>query len=135
MARRKTKKIAKNVRTGLFNVILVNSVNFFGNIFLVVFFKEQLDISAEAAYALTMLVLFCVNFLLFRYIVYKSKRLGLQKQFFMYFVTTVLIRVIEFLAFAKVTGMVSDYKLAVIIVTIGATALRFIFYRYTVFKK
>ena len=131
----KKKKIGKKVGVGLFNVILINSVNFFGNLFLVVFFKEQLDISAEAAYAMMIIVLFCVNFLLFRYVVYKSRKMGFQKQFLRYFVATVAIRVVEYLAFAKIVKMVDDYKVAVVIVTVVATTLRFIFYKYTVFKK
>ena len=129
------KKLSKQVGVGLFNVILINSVNFIGNIFLVVFFKEKLDISPQSAYAMMIIVLFCVNFLLFRYVVYKSRKMGFQKQFLRYFVATVAIRVIEFLAFAKVENLVDDYRLAVVIVTIGATTLRFIFYKYTVFKK
>ncbi len=134
MARRR-KKIKKKLKKGLFNFGLLSAVNFFGNILLTMLFHEVWGFEQQAAFALALFVLFLVNFLLFRYVVYKSKRMKIQKQFTRYAITTVAVQIGEFLLFQQVLRQDVDYRIAVIAVTLVAMLIRYLIFKHSVFKK
>ena len=83
----------------------------------------------------TYVVLFFVNFILFRYVVYRSKQGAVSKQFVGYVFVTVGIAILEYMTFSRIYDKVGKYRNAVIVVTLCATFLRFIFFKYMVFKR
>ena len=128
-------KIKKKMKTGLFNFTLLSLVNFCGMLYGTIYAREQLGMAERNAYALAIVVLFFVNFILFRHIVYKSKQKAVSKQFTGYTFVTVGISILEFMTFSRIYDKVGDYRQAVIVVTLCATFVRFVFFNYMVFKR
>ena len=129
MPRQKTStKIKKQVKAGLFNLTLLSLVNFFGMLYGTVFAIERLGMGKRNAYALTIVVLFLVNFLLFRHVVYRSKQTAMSKQFVGYVVVSIGVAIMEFTMFSRIYNEIGDYRQAVITVTLLATLVRFILF-------
>lgn len=91
--------------------------------------------SPEAAYALSLVVVFAVNFTLFRFWVFKSHGSHAGRQLAAYLTSAVAFRVGEYLAFLGLhTGLDLPPLPSILAISVVATALKFLVFNGRVFK-
>lgn len=102
------------------------------------FFHEIMGIREEAAYGMTLALVFLVNFSVMRYWIYKGSRRNraFASQFFLTVITSVIFRIIEFCIFLVLFHQFGLYYLLAIGIGISLSfLLKFLVYHFIVFPE
>ena len=92
---------------------------------------EWCGLPEEASFAIALVVVFVMNFMIMRYYVYSGRAGNVKRQFALYVVSAIGFRTFEYLAFLGLLySLDADYRLIVIAVTLVAAFVKFIYYRF-----
>lgn len=115
---------------------ILSGFSFFLNIGLLFSLHEFLGLSAEIAFALSLLTVFLANFFILRYYIFKSGETNWKYQFIYFFYASICFRVLEYSFFLILHSWFGIYYLLTAIIILGLSSIsKFLFYRSFVFHK
>jgi putative flippase GtrA len=118
------------MQKALFRFVQLSCVSFVVNFGLTFVLHEWAQMSEEAAFAMALAVVLLMNFLLMRWYVYETKVGAVWQQFGLYLGSACVFRAAEYGAFLLWhTWYGSDYRLAVVGITVISAGMKFFYYR------
>ncbi|MCK5849855.1 MAG: GtrA family protein [Kiritimatiellae bacterium] len=109
-------------------------LSFVVNVGTTVLLHERLKASAELAYAVALILVFVMNFLISRYIVFRAASGDATRQGLLFFVSSLSFRGVEYLLFLLIHTILDVwYVAAIICISIPMTLVKFVFHGKVVF--
>ncbi len=109
----------------------ISGLNFVVNIGLTIFLHEVCALPEEIAFAVALIVVFCMNFVAMRHYIYQGRNGPLGGQFATYTMSAIGFRGTEYLAFLALHSWLGfDYRVVVVGVTLVAAGVKFFCYRF-----
>jgi putative flippase GtrA len=110
-------------------------VSFAINVGLTAFLCEIVGVSKENAFAISLAVVFTINFIACRYFVFEGRTGNPQKQLLVYLLSSLFFRGAEYLGFLLVHSVLDlPYIPAIFTVLLISFLLKFSFYKMVVFS-
>jgi putative flippase GtrA len=112
----------------------VGGVSFVTNLALTALLHEVLGLPEEAAFAISLVVVFVMNFLACRYVVFDGRGGDARRQLLHYGMASLGFRGGEWCAFLVVhTWLRTPYLVAIVVILGCSFLIKFVFYRHVVF--
>ena len=115
----------------------LSALSFFVNLGLTTLLHEAAGVSAKIAFAVSLCVVFLMNFVLLRYVIYAATAMTFRKQFAAFFLSSIGFRGVEYaLFYLLLEAMGSErYQWAIVTVQVASFFMKFFFYRAIVFRR
>jgi GtrA-like protein len=118
------------MRKALFRFVQLSCASFVINFGLTLVLHEWGQMSEETAFAMALAVVLVMNFLLMRWYIYETKAGAIWQQFGLYLGSACVFRAAEYGAFLLWhTWYGSDYRLAIVGITVISAGTKFFYYR------
>lgn len=114
--------------------IVLSGVSFVTNVGLTVLLKERVGLIPEAALAIAMVVVFCINFLAYRYFVFDGRSQAFGRQLLLFALASGGFRGTEYVAFVighRLLGI--HYVVALVGILTVSLMAKFVFYQRVIF--
>ena len=108
----------------------------FGSIMVITFVaREWANLSEQLAFAISLILVFFINFATLRWIIFRSTRVPVKKQMRGFLLATVGFRVIEYLAFLVLLSVLNlNYLVVVALVLVVSFAAKFEYFNRKIFR-
>lgn len=125
----------KRLINSLYRFALLSGISFTLNFGLTVLLHEWLAVPQEAAFAVSLVTVFVVNFLACRYVVFDGRGGSAKKQLALFTITSVVFRGSEYVVFLLVHTLAGvEYRVAILSILAVSAVLKFFTYRTAIFK-
>ncbi len=115
---------------------LLGLVSFTLNLGLSALLHELLGVSEELSFGVSLMVVFVVNFLACRYLIFDAAGGNLARQLIAFTLSSLAFRGMEYVAFLLLHSLVGVHYLIAITAVLGVSMIgKFLFYRGAVFVK
>jgi putative flippase GtrA len=119
------------VKTKFLRFLLLSGLSFLVNLGLTVGLHELLGVPERWSFAIALVTVFAMNFLLLRHCIYDGRQGSIQTQLAGYTASAGAFRLLEYLAFLLLLGWLdADYRLVVVSVLAVSAILKFLTYRF-----
>ncbi len=113
----------------------LSGFSFIVNIGVTFFCHEYIGLHEELSYAIALVTVLVTNFLGLRYAVFKAQKSKPGRQFLYFVLSSIGFRVVEYIIFIIIHSWLGlYYLLAIVLISIVFTVLKFFFYGSTLFK-
>ncbi len=121
--------IREAIRYGLGSVLTV-----FTNLMITAFCHEYLGLKEQTAFGIALVIAFFLSFYLMRYYIRRAQSGPFWKQLGGFFISALVFRLLEYLAFGLIYDAIGlHYLLTIILVNGTSFVLKFFYYRVLVF--
>jgi putative flippase GtrA len=112
----------------------LSGVSFLTNVGLTVLLKEKVGLAPEAALAIAIVVVFCMNFLACRYIVFEARAQDFRRQLVLFAMASGGFRGTEYVAFVVCHRLLGiHYVVALVGILMLSVMAKFLFYQHVIF--
>ena len=112
----------------------LSGVSFLTNVGLTVLLKEKARLAPEAAFAIAIVVVFCINFLACRYVVFDARAQDFRRQLLLFAMASGGFRGAEYLAFVVAHRLLAiHYVVALVAILALSMTAKFVFYQRVIF--
>ncbi len=112
----------------------LSGVSFTTNVGLTVLLKEKVGLAPEAALAIAIVVVFCINFLACRYVVFDARKQDFRRQLLLFAMASGGFRGAEYVAFVVCHRLLGiHYVVALVGILVTAMMAKFLFYQRVIF--
>ena len=135
MARRRAKKLKKQVSSGAFNYCFIFLLSYVANLWTTAYCLHALGWPKQAAYVAALVVTGFVTFLGLRYVVFQRTRKKFLKQLKRFTVASGVLWVLEYILFVHLAASLDyDHRLVITGLTLTLGLARFIILSRFVFR-
>jgi len=115
--------------------LALSAFSFLFNLLLVSILHETFRLPEEAAYAISLVTVFFLNFLALRYLIYGKTQAPWRNQLTAFFLSSIGFRGLEYLAFVTlVTWAQWFYLYAIVLISAVSILAKYLFYGKTFFQ-